>query len=63
MNQINVDIKQNNIKYKILFSSDILVSIKENIENYEKKRFLFVVDSKVYSLYKEQIDEKIIFLK
>ena len=62
MNQINVDIKQNNIKYKILFSPDILLSIKENIENYEKKRFLFVVDSKVYSLYKETLDEKISIL-
>ncbi len=62
MNQINVDIKQNNIKYKILFSPDILISIKETIENYEKKRFLFVVDSKVYSLYKEILDEKISIL-
>lgn len=62
MNQIKVDIKQANIKYKILFSWDMLVSIKENIENYEKKRFLFVVDSHVYSLYKDNINEKIAFL-
>jgi len=55
MNQINVDIKQANIKYKILFSSDIVSSIKQNIEWYEKKKFLFVVDSKVYGLYKEKI--------
>lgn len=55
MNQINVDIKQANIKYKILFSNDIFSSIKENIKDYEKKKFLFVVDYNVYDLYKEKI--------
>jgi hypothetical protein len=51
MKSLKVDIKQTNIKYEIFFSSDILVSIKDNIKDYEKKRFLFVIDSKVYDLY------------
>lgn len=59
MKDIKVKIKQENIQYKIIFSDDFISSLKSEIKDFEKKKFLFVVDSRVYELYKSQFFEKI----
>lgn len=51
MSSINVNIKQENIVYKINFCNDIFEEIKKNVTDYQKRKFLFVVDSEVYKLY------------
>ncbi len=62
MKDIKVKIKQNDVNYKIIFSDDFVYSIKKEIDYFEKKRFLFVVDSEVHKLYFEWKDFELEFL-
>jgi hypothetical protein len=51
MAKIDVNIKNENIKYKISFTNNIVLYLKQNIKDIDNKKLLFVFDSNVYKIY------------
>jgi 3-dehydroquinate synthetase len=51
MANIKVNIKNENIKYEINFTENVILHLKKKIKNIDQKKLLFVFDSNIYKLY------------